>query len=187
MTVGVCAYCSHPGLMSLLWNSGSVSHSCWSDRLPFSGCFPAISSHSLLLERMLEQITRGFSISLHYFLLHYISKRQLLESCSPFISCSGLVSNLGGNCCCVDRKKTAWYYDRRSPSAGFWKAGRKFILEKNIGNTLQETGVGKNVLNNASKAQELTRVSIDGLRENRKHSEGENQQSKWTLHRMEKV
>lgn len=186
MTVGICACCFHPRWMTLLRNSTSVSHSCWSDQLPFRGCFQPFPVTANCWKQCLSK-SRGSFLSPHYLLLHYISKRQLLEGCLPLVSCSGHVSKLGGNCCFVDRKKTAWYYGLRSPHAGFWKAGRKFILEENIGNTLQETGVGKNVLNNTPKAQELTRVSIDGLCENRKHSKGKDQQSKGTPHRMEKV
>lgn len=52
------------------------------------------------------------------------------------------------------------------------------MLEEKIGDTVQETEVDKNVLNNIPKAQSLTQVSKDGLYENRKYSEGEIQQSK---------
>lgn len=145
MTVGICACCFHPRWMTLLRNSTSVSHSCWSDQLPFRGCFQPFPVAANCWKQCLSK-SRGSFLSPHYLLLHYISKRQLLEGCLLLVSCSGHVSKLGGNCCFVDRKKTAWYYGLRSPHAGFWKAGRKFILEENIGNTLQETGVGKNVL-----------------------------------------
>lgn len=120
---------------------------------------------------MLEWILRVFSVSVHHCSHQCICKRQPLRSCLPPISCGGVVSELGVGCCCVDRKKLAWYCDLYAPHSMFWKACHKCILQDNTGNTLQESGAHK-VLNKTPIVQELPQVSTDELKKYRTYSKG---------------